>query len=48
MKSISKKGKIFTGKFAETAVRVGIAKPVETEIIEPEIKRKVKKGKTKK
>jgi hypothetical protein len=29
MESISKSGKIFTGKFAETAVKIGLANPIE-------------------
>jgi hypothetical protein len=29
MKSISKRGKVFTGKFAETAARLGLAEPVD-------------------
>lgn len=32
MESISKKGKLFKGKFAEIAIKIGLAKPVEEEI----------------
>lgn len=31
---VSRSGKVFTGKFAETALKIGLAK--ETEVIEPD------------
>ena len=34
MESISRSGKVFTGKFAETAARIGLAKVVEEAPVE--------------
>lgn len=41
MESISRRGKVFTGKFAETAARIGLAKVVEEAPVE---KTPAKKG----
>ena len=43
MESINSNGKVFTGKWAETAARLGLAKPTK-EMVKKEEKKEVKKA----